>query len=113
MARIRLDLLPQTAHVYVDGAVEGFVGLLALDQIEQLLAGEDPAGVSRQRGEDLVLVGSQALPVAVHPHLAGREIDVQASGDELDRVRLGRRAPQYRADASEQLARIEWLGQVI
>src|SRR5947208_1413486 len=56
MPRVRLDLLPEAADVHVDGSVEGLVGLLALDQLEQLIAGQHAPGVARQRGEEVVLV---------------------------------------------------------
>src|SRR5207248_3697158 len=88
-------------------------GLFALDEVEKLLAGEDAAGVPRQRRQHLVLVGGQALPDAVDTHFTGGEIDLQTSGGELDRVRVGGRAAQHRPDPGEQLARVERLREVI
>ena len=48
---IRLELAPDVLDVRVDGALVGIEGL-TVDGVEQLTAGEDPAGVARQRGQE-------------------------------------------------------------
>src|SRR6185437_7106584 len=69
LARIRLDLLAQVPDVYVDGARLA-VGRVAPDRLEQRLAGVDPAGVERERVQNLELDVGELHRRAVHGHRA-------------------------------------------
>ncbi len=98
--------------MHVDAAVEGLVGRLALHLVEELVAGKDAAGVARQRAKQLVLVGGEGLALAIHRHLAGGQVDHQAAALETRRL-AGLGPPQHRADARQELARIEGLGEIV
>src|SRR5438477_8298337 len=99
VAWIRLDFLPQAAHVHVDGAVECLVRVFALDQLEELIAGKDAPRVPRQRHEQVVLVRREALPDAFDTHFASGEIDAQPAGFEYRQLRVRGSAPEYGPDA--------------
>jgi hypothetical protein len=64
------------------------------------------------RAEKLVLVRGEALPLALHRHLARREVDGQPAALEA-RLVAGLDAAQDGADARQQLARVERLGEII
>src|SRR5919198_3416741 len=115
-ARFRLDLGAQVRDVAVEqtGAALGFV---APDACDELVAGQDPPGLGRQRGQQLELGPGQAHRATLDRHFAGAEVDAQAAEHELLAGRGGlggpRRAAQHRPDAGDQLARAEWLGDVV
>ena len=111
--------MPQTADAYVDRAVEWRV-LLAEHMVEQEIARQRPVRMIEQRAQRPVIG-----PAERHDHAFGRQhllhprIELPArEADERGGIggqRAGRaaRAAQHRLDLRDQLARIEWLGQVI
>ena len=79
--RVGLDLRPQPLDVDVEGLGVADV-VAAPDPVDQLAAGEHPAGVAQQELEQLELlqrhrdagaVDGHDVPVDVHPHRAGLE----------------------------------------
>ena len=74
---IRLDLCPEPVHVHVDRArLTGVV--VAPDLLQELVAGEDLAGVAEQEGEQLEGLGldRQLLAVAEQPMAGQVDLDV-------------------------------------
>ena len=62
--------------MHVDGTVEGLQGR-PLDQVHQSLARHHPAGMARQRQQQIELVAGQRAFLARHAHLAGPLVDLQ------------------------------------
>ena len=86
----------------------------APDVLEQRVAGQDDAGVARQRGQQVELAGAQLEPPVADVGLAPAGIDAQVA--DLDRpAALGRHVgpAQDRLDPRHQGSRVERLGHVV
>src|SRR5262249_38051294 len=105
-----LELLAQLGHVDVDRAVER-VEVLALERVVELLARQHAPRRPRQRGQELELGVGEGRAPSLDGDLARAEVDLQAAGAEA-RGR-GDVAAEHRADARQELARVERLGQVV
>jgi hypothetical protein len=117
--RVRLDLLPQVLDVGVDGALVAVVGV-ALQRLEQLEAREDAPWLRREGVQQIELRARERKRVAgqAATHLPPRGVhDHRSPGQRA----VGRcsadggagRAAQVRPHASDQLARLERLGDVV
>ena len=95
-------------------AVEG-VEFLALDEIEEAFPVEDAAGVLGESDEQVELVARQDLRLAVDPHVAGAEVDLQATEAQRGPLLLDHPPlpPQDRPQPRQEFARVEGLGQVV
>src|SRR5882724_2860099 len=112
---LALDLLAQAADLHVDGAIER-IGLPSARPVHQLLARQHPVGTGEKASEQVEFgTGQRQLAAVGMGDLALVEIDAQRRVDEeaaaFDRRRLG--AAQDGADAGHQLARVEWLWQIV
>ena len=103
-AGVVLDLLPQPADVHVD---QPFVAeLVAPHPLQQLLAGQHPAGVLGQLAEQPELGAGHRHRLAAQPHLAGLRADLQIAEAQHRRprraaaVRARRRSARSRAASS-------------
>ena len=111
-----VELTAQAAYVHVEAAVKG-VEAAVEHQFGEMLPGEDLPRGAHQRSEQLKFdVGQvQLYVVAAGGSSAAIEFD-SAHGEVPDRrprLPVGRAAPQDSPDASQQLARIEWLGKIV
>jgi hypothetical protein len=110
--RLRLDLLAQLDHEVVDGAV-GRVGLDAPDALQDVVARDGLALALVEQLEQLDLVERELLDAARRVSGCGRRVDGGlAHPERLIGQRCGG-APQHRADAGQQLADRERLGDVV
>src|SRR6478672_11077134 len=117
---LRCELLAQPAHLRVDRTVVDLV-VMQPRATEKLVAGQDALRRREKCGEQVEFaVGERHVLAArrrqtANPHIelitgeAVRANLLQAIGHRLLRAA----APQQRADACEQFARREWLGEVI
>ena len=92
------------------------VGAVTPDGAQQLLAVEQPAGVSHERVKQLELAEGEAHGLAFKGHLAARPVE----RDRADREYLGAHraaaragASQHRADAAAKLSQSERLGHIV
>jgi len=119
---VGLDLLAQPADLHVDRAIEGR-RLAAACLLEQEVARQHAAGVSREGAQEVELAAGQRHVFAARIGEAARS-DVQLPTREAQAVgrgrhrrgsrrRLGRQAPQHRLDPRDQLAQVERLGHVV
>ncbi len=116
---IRLEVLPQSEHEIIDRPGVGVVPELP-DVLQELVATEDLVRVFGEVLQQRELELGQRQRLAVDGHLMRVEVDA-------DRTELKRRgispvvpgaplpllAPQQRTDASEELAELEGLGQIV
>src|SRR5215207_7144492 len=109
---LRLDLLAQVHHVYVDRPVEHVV-VEPEGVLEQLLPGECPPRGRGQAGEDLELRRGDLDRLAAQPYFVPHRVDLELA-DPVD-LTLGPapRTAQYGPDPGYQLARVVRLGQVV
>src|SRR5688572_20210347 len=116
---IRLDQLAQARHLHVDRAVES-AELAPARELHQLVARERRARMLHEHLEQREFTRSELDVLAVADEAARSEVEPEVP--ELDDLLLHtrrsrrlalRRAPQYRLDASDELARVEGLRQVI
>src|SRR6185503_18173698 len=107
---VRLELAADVLDVRVDGALVALEGH-AVHRVEKLGAGEDAAGLSGHRHEDLELGRGQVHRAARDRGPQPRRVEKELADLEV-LARLDRPlAPaQHRADACDQLARAERLG---
>ena len=116
------ELVAQPADVDVDRPVEDLGLVLAVDRVEQLVAGQDPAvgledrlrAAGTRRGSGRSAVPSRRDLVAVEVDDQVGVADRAARRGVACRRRRGRRGPaQDRLDAQDELGRRERLGQVV
>ena len=113
------ELVPQPPDVDVDRPVEDLGLVLAVDRVEQLVAGQHPAVGLEQRGQEPELDGGQRRQPAVDPDLVALAVDDEvAVADRALDVRPGRRRAPTGAiedplDAQDELGRRERLRQVV
>src|SRR5439155_8967766 len=111
----RRELGAQPRHVDVHGS-RLHEPVLSPDQVQQLLAPEDSAGIAHQRRQKLELLRSQLHALSLHGDLEAMAIDLELARLEVDLPArgLGRLAPPYdRADPGQQLAGREGLGDIV
>src|SRR5207244_5599098 len=98
-------------NVDVDRSVKGLQGL-ALDEIHQGISRQDAASLLGQRDQQRELVPGEGAFCALEAHDAGVAIDLESA--EAQHVRRAARPPatQDRAQAGQQLSRLERLGKV-
>src|SRR3954469_1542694 len=104
-----LDLLPELRHEVVDGA-RGRRLLVAPDLIQDLLAGDDLAGVRDEIPQQVEFPGREVDPLTGTVRLVSAEIDfdvADAAGLQPGRPAAG--ATKDGADASEQFGDAERL----
>src|SRR5215510_12352723 len=105
------QLLAQPADQDIDRAVEG----LPIDSVgprDDAVATQDLPPVAHQETEQLEFGGRQLERPAVEPCGPGRPVDLNRAGAS-DLCLVLRPTPQHRLHARHQLARLEWLRQVI
>jgi hypothetical protein len=110
--------LPQPAHAHVDAAIER-VEVAATDETQQLGTRQQPRRALEQHRQQPILGTAQGRNRAVGVRQRARrhvEMPVRELVSDRFRVRLLRllaRAPQHGANAPEQLAGTEGLGQIV
>jgi tripartite-type tricarboxylate transporter receptor subunit TctC len=119
LRRIALDLAAQAQDLHVDGAVVDLV-VVQPRQVEELVAGQDPVRGAQQDHEQAELAVGKRHGAAVGGDKTARiEIElpavepVGADSLRLALANLGAPAPKHGANAREQLARAERLGEVV
>src|SRR4029078_9686850 len=85
------ELAPDALDVTVDGAVVD-IDIVAIGDVEQLVAGFYDSGSLGQRFEDQELGHGQAYRASLPQHLVPRRVHRQAPTLELGRLRLGCRS---------------------
>src|SRR5262249_1399504 len=108
---IGLELGADLRDVDVDGAVESL--RMALQRVEDLFPGEDAASGPGQGGQQLELVMGEHAPLARDRHLARGEVELELAHAEPCRRVRGHGATQEGANASEEFAGIEGLGEIV
>jgi hypothetical protein len=100
--------------VRVDGAFRDVV-LEAERLVDDLTAGEHPAGLAGQQLDDAELLGRQADRLAEHPDLEPARVDLQVADPQRRRPpRPGRAGTaQQRPDPGGEFARADRLGQIV
>jgi hypothetical protein len=125
-----VELVAQTADVDVDRPVEDLGGVVGVDRVEELVAGQDPAVRGEQGGEQAELDEGQGNEAGADARLvAGRvEDEVAVAERPLSAPRSGRSRPgrrrvragrgglgpaKDRLDTQDELARRERLDEVV
>src|SRR5207245_7598140 len=109
----RREFLPQLLHMHVHRARVSRK-VVAPHEVEQLAALKDTAGVARQQGQQVELLGSELNLGELVPDLVALEVHLQLAGaDQLRRVRLDTRPPQEGFGSRDQLLGMKGLGQVV
>ena len=105
---------PDAAHVYVDGAVE-CVEFAAAHRFHDLVTRQHPARAFRQCLQQVELVRGEFAGLAGDADGARIVVDLQRAETQHFAQRRGARrmAAQNRADAGQQFAWLEGLGQII
>ena len=112
LGRILLDLLPQPIDMRLQ-SMRGDAGVVAPDLMQQHVAGHDPLTGAIEIFEDRgFLLGQPDLAAAAIDQQFGRRLEgVRSDGE--DRILALLVLPELRADAREQHAELEGLGDII
>src|SRR5260221_6237067 len=109
--RIRLDVAAQSRHLHVDGAdIAAELRLLG-----ERLARDRLAGPAHERAQEAGFRRRQAHRLLAAKQLAALEVEAKDAKTHMT-MQLGcgeRHALQDVADAQHQLARLEWLGEIV
>src|SRR3984885_5694777 len=111
MARIALDLLPQTPHEDVNRAWSHKRAFFP-HRVKQLIASEDAAAVARQIFEKAEFAHRGEHGLARDAHRHGSDVDLQLSQLDLLVSRSFRSDAEHVADTGKQFARTEGFGDV-
>ncbi len=98
--------------MHVDRAVESFQRL-ALHQIHEGFAREHAACILGERDQKRELVAGERALLPVHTHAARIAVDFKTAEPQERRPPSRFPAPENRAQAGEELARLERLGQIV
>src|SRR5919108_3955196 len=111
---ISFDFLPQTGDVNVHRSSKCF-GAVAPDVFENVAARHGDAAMFHEVSQELELAGGERNLFAVAEDTSAGKIDGEPSDplNRLWRVRISSGASQQRLHASEQLHRVEGLGDII
>src|SRR6267378_4307960 len=121
LRRVQFDLAPQPQNLHVDGAIVD-LGAIPPREIEQLLAREHPLRRCAKRLQQVELAVAEldaatlgrSEPAAAEVELpAGEAVGAPLVAARQQQLARGLMAAQHCADAGEELARAEGLGDVV